>query len=952
MTGTEIGPYRILEKLGQGGMGEVYKARDTRLKRFVAIKILRDSGHADEQHRLRFLQEAQAASALNHPNIVQIYGLESVGGADCIIMEFTSGETLAQLLNHGPLPMDRAVNYTGQIAAGLAAAHAAKIVHRDIKPANIMVTDEGSVKILDFGLAKLQPAKPMGDSTVVAGPVTTAHSIMGTAAYMSPEQAEGKVVDAHSDIFSTGATLYEMFTGKRAFDGDSTLTVLSKILRETPVPIRSIRPEIPKGMEEIINRCLEKNAQARYGSGQELVQALSSLNRPASVSGRRSTALAMAGLIVVSALAGWMYHRNSRIRWTRTEALPQIRKLIEKADTIAAFDLTRTALNISPDDPDLKQLWNQVTFPISITSTPPGAQISYRPYGETKAPWRLVGATPFENVIIPSAYLNARVELKGYDTMELAALSHLLLNFNFRLTPAGQVPEAMVAVPEQAVSNGYPPNPPLPDFFIDKYEVSNAQYKKFIDGGGYRDQKKWHHPFRKGGRELPFDQAMEQFRDKTGREGPAGWELGVFPKDQADFPVSGVSWYEAAAFCESVGKSLPTVRHWRRAASFNMFATILLYSNFTNSGPAKVGANSGISPFGVYDMAGNVKEWTWNSSGDRRAILGGGWNETSYMFTDPDAQDPFTRGISYGFRCAKYPTEVPPELLAPIGREGRDYTQEKPVDDKTFESLRRLYSYDKTPLETKTEYINESSEFWRREKVSFRTVYGAERMFGYLYLPKNGKPPFQTVIYAPGGYARVIPSSETGIQTQEFSFLLQTGRAVFHPVYKGTYERRLAADAGENLRREATIQFVKDVFQSIDYLQSRPDLDHNRIGYFGVSFGSWQGVFALALGPRVKAAVLSGGGLRGVTSPPEIELINFAPRIRMPVLMISGRYDFAYPLEDSQKPLLRLLGTPEQDKRHFLFDGGHVPPVQDTMREVLGWFDKYLGPVEIASPNK
>lgn len=952
MTGTEIGPYRILEKLGQGGMGEVYKARDTRLKRFVAIKILRDSGHADEQHRLRFLQEAQAASALNHPNIVQIHGLESVGGADCIVMEFTSGKTLAQLLENGPLPMDRAVNYAGQIAAGLAAAHAAKIVHRDIKPGNIMVTDEGTVKILDFGLAKLQPAKPMGDSTVVAGPVTTAHSIMGTAAYMSPEQAEGKVVEAHSDIFSTGATLYELFTGKRAFDGDSTLTVLSKVLRETPVPIRSIRPEISKGIEEIINRCLEKNAQARYGSGQELLQALSSVNRPASVSNRRSTALAMAGLIVVSSIAGWMYYRNSRIRWTRTEALPQIRKLIEKYDYPPAFDLTRTALNISPDDPDLKQLWNQVSFAVSLTSTPPGAQVSYRPYGDTKAPWTLIGTTPIENISIPAAYMNIRLEMKGRETMELVALSQLLLNFNFQLSPAGKVPEGMVAVPEQAIPIGYPPNPPLPDYFMDKYEVTNAQFKKFIDGGAYRDQKKWRHMFLKAGHGLPFNQAMEQFRDKTGREGPAGWELGVFPKDQPDFPVAGVSWYEAAAFCESVGKALPTVRHWRRAASFNMFASILLHSNFTNAGPAKVGANSGITPFGVYDMAGNVKEWTWNASGERRTILGGGWNETSYMFTDPDAQDPFTRGVSYGFRCAKYLTEVPPALLAPISRKGRDYTKEKPVDDKTFESLRRLYSYDKTPLETKTEYIDEASEFWRMEKVSFRAVYGAERMFGYLYLPKNGKPPFQTVIYAPGGYAQVIPSSETGIKTQEFSFLLQTGRAVFHPVYKSTYERRLAANAGENLQREANIQYVKDIFQSIDFFQSRSDLDHNRIGYFGVSSGSWHGVFALAQEPRVKAAVLVGVGLLGVARVPEIELLNFAPRVRMPVMMINGRYDFAYPLEDSQKPLFRLLGTAEQDKRHFLFDGGHVPPVQDTMREVLGWFDKYLGPVEIASPNK
>ena len=944
---SQIGPYRILEKLGQGGMGEVYKAKDPRLKRMVAIKVLREGRYAGEKERLRFLQEARAASALNHPNIVQIYELETVDGADCIVMEFMPGQNLAQLLAAKPFTIGQALDYAGQIATALAAAHAAKIVHRDIKPANIVVTDSGVVKILDFGLAKLTAPVPVGDNTDTAAPVTQANTIMGTAAYMSPEQAEGKPVDARSDIFSTGATFYEMFTGKRAFDGDSALTVLSKVLRETPPPLRSVRPEIPKAVERIIDRCLGKDAQTRYASGEELSQALKSLRRP-KVWGKTALA-AVAGLVVATALAGWLYYRASQTRWVRTEALPQIRSLIDKADHPAAFDLTRTALSISPDDPDLKQVWTRVSTPLSVTTTPPGAQVSYRPYGDTRTPWKLVGTTPFEKATVPWDYLNLRIEKQGWEPLEIASLTFTLSGFNFKLTLAGQLPAGMVEIPEKAPFNGYPPNPPLPSFFLDKYEVTNRQFKKFLDGGGYRDAKNWRQPFRREGRELTFDQAMLLFRDGTGRPGPAGWQLGTFPKEQADYPVAGVSWYEAAAFCESAGKALPTVRHWRRAAGFNMFASILLFSNFANNGPAPAGANSGMTPFGAYDMAGNVKEWAWNAAGGRRAILGGGWNETSYMFQDADAQEPFTRGVSYGFRCAKYPVELPPALLGPMQREGRDYAREKPVDDRTFETFRRRYDYDRTPLDAKTEYRDEASEYWRKEKVSFRAVYGGERILGYLYLPKNAQPPFQTVIWAPGGYAHFLPSSEAGLKTEEFSFnyLLQTGRAIFHPVYKGTYDRRLAADAGENSRREAQVQYAKDLFQSVDYLESRPEIDRKRIGYHGLSSGTWNGIFPLAFETRVRAAVLSGGGLLAIPLPPEGDAFHYAPRVKMPVLMINGRYDFAYPLNESQKPLFRLLGTPEADKRHALFNGGHVVPQQETMREVLAWFDRYLGPVTL-----
>src|SRR5712691_9544431 len=226
--GTQLGPYRIEAPLGAGGMGEVFRARDTRLNRTVAIKI------SKRRFTGRFKSEARAVAALNHPNIVQIYELGSEDGDDFIVMEFVPGRALAELLPVARLSLDQALEYANQIASALAAAHAAGIVHRDIKPGNIIVTDAGVIKILDFGIAKVEQNVAAGDTSSTTDPQTGSRTVLGTAAYMSPEQAEGKVVDARSDIFSTGAVFYEMLTGRRAFDGDSTWEVLSKVFRETP----------------------------------------------------------------------------------------------------------------------------------------------------------------------------------------------------------------------------------------------------------------------------------------------------------------------------------------------------------------------------------------------------------------------------------------------------------------------------------------------------------------------------------------------------------------------------------------------------------------------------------------------------------------------------------------------------------------------------------------------
>ncbi len=297
MVGQTIHQYQFLEKLGAGGMGEIYKAQDTRLNRFVAIKVLPADMSADPDRRRRFLQEAQAASALNHPNIITIHDIISEGNKQYMVMEYVAGKTVHELTPPGGMPAATVLNYGTQIADALAAAHAAGIIHRDLKPANIMVTNAGLVKLLDFGLAKLtgSPLSNSGDSVTLADtPLTAVGSIVGTLNYMSPEQAEGRILDGRSDIFSFGSVLYEMTTSRRAFDGGTGISTLSAVLKDEAQPISVSSPQAPVQLEEIIFRAMRKDPDQRFQSMREVHARLLDLRKQFDSGTLPPTASAMA----------------------------------------------------------------------------------------------------------------------------------------------------------------------------------------------------------------------------------------------------------------------------------------------------------------------------------------------------------------------------------------------------------------------------------------------------------------------------------------------------------------------------------------------------------------------------------------------------------------------------------------------------------------------------------
>lgn len=513
------------------------------------------------------------------------------------------------------------------------------------------------------------------------------------------------------------------------------------------------------------------------------------------------------------------------------------------------------------------------------------------------------------------------------------------------LVAASEAPAGMVQVPARNYSGRGLSDVKMQEFWIDAYEVTNQQFKEFVDAGGYRERAFWKHPFVKDGRSLSWEAAMTEFRDLTGQPGPATWKLGSFPEGSDRLPVSGVSWYEAAAYCEFAGKNLPTVHHWSTAVG--VFLPLYLFSNFGGEGPVPVGSRASIGPYGSYDMAGNVQEWCWNEGKEgQRYVLGGAWNDPPYMYNNLVPRPAFSRAEVSGFRCVQYIAKPASELLAAVNDPvERDFRNSKPVDDREFEIFRRFYSYDRTDLNPKLELREEHSSYWTKETVTFDAAYGKERVVVHIFLPRNAKPPYQTVVYFPGATARQPVSSRSLAEVNIVSFIPRSGRALVYPIYKGTYERYDNIGPATGMKaRDLFVHCAKDLSRSVDYLETRKDFDHERLAYFGLSWGASLGPIMTAVEDRFRVSILLAGGFQYVSLPGEADPVNFAPRVRIPTLMINGRYDSVFKFETRQLPLLQLLGA--SDKRHALFETEHVPLPNDIARETLAWLDRHLGPVQ------
>ena len=971
--------YRIERELGRGGMATVYLAHDLKHERQVAVKAL----HPELAAYLgaeRFLREIRIAARLTHPNILPLHDSGDVGGVLFYVMPFVEGESLRDLLRRvKQLPVDQALRITREVADALMYAHKHDVVHRDIKPENILL-EAGHAVVADFGIARAVGAAG-GDKLTETG------LAVGTPAYMSPEQATaGPDVDGRSDLYSLGCVLYEMLAGQPPFTGPTAeIIVRQHLLAEAP-DVTRMRPAVPPQLESALRRAMAKTPADRFNSTGEFAEALTAALpatatpdavRAAVVSPRQETSArpgqrrkrwrVALGLVAVVALLGLLeiFTKAGRILWARSRAIPSIQAHIAAGDWEAAHRLAALVDGIIPNDKTVAAMRAEFADTMRIEGTPAGARVYRKPYTAGAGEWQLLGAAPIRYAVLPRLPVVSqfRFDAPSFTTgFEIGAASPGGRGtppvVRFALARDGTVPEGMVLVLGGRVQPGIPQLPTvsvdLPDFYLDRLEVTNREYQVFVDSGGYRRRDLWEHPFELDGRRLAWEAAIERLVDQTGRPGPASWEAGRYQGGQADHPVAGVSWYEAAAYARFRGKRLPNVFQWSHAARFEASGAIVAASNIerVSDGTAPVGSFGGMSASGTVDMAGNVREWCLNESKSAtgRYILGGGWNDPSFTFFESAIHSPFDRGPTNGIRLVRPVAGQGEDPTAdrPIEPIFRDYRVERPVPDETFRFYRRLFTYDPSPLDSRLEGRDTTAQ-WIREKVSYDAASGGERVTAYVLLPIRGRPPYQAVVFFPGSNTLRARSSDTLLSVGLFDYLVQGGRAVIYPVYKGTYERddgtRFSDPDPSNRYKEHVVQWQREVSRTLDYLGTRSDIDTSRASYLGFSWGGRMAGVVLAIEPRFKAAVLNVAGLNFRSAQPEVDDINYMPRVQTPVLMLNGLHDNTFPLETGARPMFDLLGTPQEHKRHVIAPGVHYVPRTTLIRETLAWLDRYLGPV-------
>lgn len=644
----------------------------------------------------------------------------------------------------------------------------------------------------------------------------------------------------------------------------------------------------------------------------------------------------------------------------RNNLLPAIQKSIDENYRVPTeiFDLGLEAEKYIPNDSALIKVWPRIATTMSMVTEPPGAEVFWKDYDKPENEWRNAGVTPLTNIKFPRGFLRVEIRKEGYQTIEYAGPSPLAslqsAIDSIKLDAVGTVPENMAKIPKTEakmyiVGLEQEGGKMVDEFLIDKYEVSNKQFKTFIDAGGYSNQAYWQFPFYLDDQEISFEAAIDMFVDKTGRIGPANWEAGSYPNGAENHPVTGISWYEAAAYAAFVKKQLPTVYHWSIVAETSRSEFIIPLSNFNGKSTVPVGSSDGYSNFGIYDLAGNAREWCFNGSNQagQRYVLGGGWNDPTYSFNDSYTQSAFDRSVANGFRCMK---ELPGDtnmsaLIGEIAPLFRDYKSEKPVDDRTFALYLNQFMYDKSPLESQVEKTMES-DIAKIEKITFDAAYNNERMQVWVYLPKDIEPPYQTVVYFPGSNA--IYATEFNPESLWYiDFILKSGRALVYPIYKGTNERH--SELNSDLPNESVMykdhvtMWIKDFSRTIDYLETRPDIQADKIAYLGWSWGGYMGGIIPAVEKRVKAVVLNVGGMVMNKSLPEVDQLNYLPRVTQPILMLNGKHDMFFPIETSQKPMYGFLGTADKDKKRIVYEAGHLVPRTDFVKETLKWYDQYLG---------
>jgi formylglycine-generating enzyme required for sulfatase activity/cephalosporin-C deacetylase-like acetyl esterase len=691
---------------------------------------------------------------------------------------------------------------------------------------------------------------------------------------------------------------------------------------------------------------------------------------------KRGVAFALAMLLVGAAvLYNW---RSANLKWAR-EQVPRIEKLAQEYRFFEAYDLALRVEKYLPREPTIARLMRTIADDLSVSTEPPGAQVYLKRFAPDESgnfpPRQLVGVTPLNHLPIARGGYVLYIEKEGYAKLERAIsyppprLGLILppIRIEERLIEAAKVPDRMMYVPggDYRLSAWNRPTEErirLDAYFIDRFEVTNREYKEFINAGGYLKRQFWKYPFHEDGKSLAWEEAMREYKDRTGLPGPRNWWNQEFPEAKAEHPVTDVTWYEAAAYAAFRGKQLPTIFQWEKAARGSrepigadqlmpwgfLAETVDRRANFDGQGSIPVASlEFGVSYYGCYHMAGNVSEWLLNEKSGGFIASGGSWADPPYMFGTYSSYPGFYSSNTLGFRCVLNSPEargdqgdgpIEGKVKAPV------YV---PASDANVKAWLKYYQYDKTPLEPKIVEVKETDE-WRREKITYVGAEG-ERAIAYLYLPKNFPRPLQVIHFMPmGSVPARFHTLERAVELFNSPFI-KSGRAVLAVALKGYPERDWPANyklpSSERVEyRDQVVNWITDLRRGLDYLETRSDIDTNRIAYQVASAGADFRIILPAVETRYRTVVLWGGGLRksNLQDISEANSINFAPHIRAPKLMINGLYDEVFSLKTQGEPLYKLLREP---KRFVTYEGGHRPPVEFLAPTINRWLDEKLGPV-------
>ncbi|HCK91118.1 MAG TPA: hypothetical protein DHW54_08030 [Gemmatimonadetes bacterium] len=668
--------------------------------------------------------------------------------------------------------------------------------------------------------------------------------------------------------------------------------------------------------------------------------------------------------------------------WVNRTALPELSEAVSGDDNLGAW---RVADRIRGVFPLFDIIPNELkTFeapPILLETNPAGAEVHWRGYEDIEAPWISLGQTPIQGVSLPATRLSVRIEMEGYaplflnDANPSLQFSNVPPDFSglfggeqaaFDLVPEEDVPAEMVYVPAgqfvPAILGSGVSAIPVEAFLIDKSEVSNLEFKEFVDAGGYSNPSLWSNlEFNFEGELVDWEDASNLMVDATGQPGPATWEFGSYKPGTDDHPVTGISWYEATAYAQFRGKSLPTLTHWARAAyppseiAASLMPSLVGTSNFDREALHPVGSEQGGGAYGSIHQTGNAREWILNEWGQGGMTLGGSYREPTYWATQRVAQPHFSRSDLNGVRLVKL---LDPQDAAsfsdPIPRTTASNIPTEPMSDETYEVISAQFAYSPANLEPEIIAVDDSDNQWIRETVRINTGYSTEPMEFLIYVPKGFDPPYQPVMFSPGSnaYSILTPLTDFDPAVYLLDFLPVSGRALVIPAFDGSYERKSTdlstvaqtPAAASRALAERRVHWRIDLGRLIDYFTLRPDLDQEKVIYLGFSYGASGFLASVPFEARIKNNIFISGGGAATNS--------YVNRIVRPTLMLNGSGDYVFPIT-SQESLFDRLGTPAEDKRHVIMSAGHFPlPRNQMVGEISDWLNKYLGqPVRSGAAN-